>query len=111
MQVALPRLNDDWPKLLEVSRRWIEAEPQNPEAWYELGTAQEGLGKPEDAQQSYRKATAIDPRHGEALFRLGVIASQRGDRAEMQKVSITLAKIDGELSAEFNKTVGCNANC
>ena len=111
MQAALPRLNEDWLKLLEVSQRWIKDEPENPEAWYELGTAQEGVGKPEEAKNSYQKATRIDPRHGEALFRLGVFAAQRGDRAEMHSVSLTLAKIDLDMATEFNKTVGCGTEC
>lgn len=111
MQVALPRLNEDWPKLLEVSQHWLEAEPTNPEAWYELGTAQEGIGRTEEALKSYRKVTAIIPDHSDTLFRLGVLASQRGDRDEMHTVSLTLARIDREMAVEFNKTVGCATEC
>lgn len=111
MQVALPQLNEDWVRLQEVSRRWIEVEPDNAEAWYELGTAQEGLDQPGDAEKSYRKAVTINPRHSEALYRLGVFASQRGDREEMHSVSTKLAKIDSEMAAEFDKAVGCDVNC
>lgn len=111
MQVALPQLNDDWTKLLDVSQHWIKAEPQNAEAWYELGTAQEGLSKPTEAEASYRKAAELNPSHVEALYRLGVFASQRGDRDEMHSVSSTLAKIDVETAEEFNKAVGCEAGC
>ena len=111
MQVALPQLNDDWVRLQEISRRWIEAEPDNAEAWYELGTAQEGLDQPGDAEKSYRQAIAINPKHSEALYRLGVFASQRGDREEMHSVSTKLTKIDSEMAAEFNKAVGCDVNC
>lgn len=111
MQVAMPRLNDDWNKLLEVCNRWISVEPRNAEALYELGTAQEELGKLSEAQESYRQAAAINPHHSEALFRLGVFASRRGDREVMHNVSITLAKFDLEMAAEFNKTVGCEAEC
>ncbi len=111
MQVAMPRLNEDWAGLLDVSQRWIRAEPENPEAWYELGAAQEGLGKTEDAKKSYLKVIALLPGHGEALFRLGIFASQRGDRDEMHRVSIALARIDRDMAAEFNKTVGCTADC
>ena len=111
MQVALQQLNDDWVRLQEISRRWIEAEPDNAEAWYELGTAQEGLDQPVDAEKSYRQAVAINPKHSEALYRLGVFASQRGDREEIHSVSTILTKIDSEMAAEFNKTVGCDTNC
>jgi serine protease Do len=111
MQVALPQLNHDWVRLQEISRHWIEAEPDNAEAWYELGTAQEGLDQPGDAEKSYRQAIAINPKHSDALYRLGVFASQRGDREEMHSVSTKLTKIDSEMAAEFNKTVGCDVNC
>lgn len=111
MQVALPQLNDDWTRLQEISRHWIEAEPQNAEAWYELGTALEGLMLPKEAEKTYRHAVELNPRHSEALYRLGVFASQRGDHLEMQSVSIKLAKIDSEMAAEFNKAMGCTASC
>lgn len=111
MQIALPRLNEDWARLFDIGQRWVKAEPENPEAWYELGAAQEGLGKLEDARESYRKVISLLPGHGEALFRLGVFAAQRGDRDEMHQVSTALARIDHDMAEEFNKTVGCAAEC
>jgi serine protease Do len=111
MQVALPHLNDDWTRLDQISQQWIKADPKNPEAWYELGTAQEGLGRAEEAQKSYRMATSLDPRHAEALFRLGVFASKRGDHEETHQVSLILAQIDPEMAQDFNKEAGCNSNC
>ena len=111
MQVALPELNEDWARLQEISQRWIAAEPQNAEAWYELGAAQEGLNRKQEAEHAYRKAAELNPDHGEALYRLGVFASQRGDREEMHSVSTRLATIDSEMAAEFNKAVGCEASC
>jgi hypothetical protein len=105
MQMALPHLNGDFPKLLEVSQRWTKAEPANAEAWYELGTAQEGLGSLDDAQKSYNSALALDPRHAEALYRIGVFASRHGDQAEVHKVSLALASIDSALAEDFDKTV------
>lgn len=111
MQVALPQINEDWARLQEISRRWIAGEPENAEAWYELGTAQEGLKQSVEAEKSYRKAAELNPHHSKALYRLGVFASERGDREEMHTVSTKLAKIDSEMAAEFNKAVGCAATC
>jgi len=111
MQVALPHINEDWARLLDVSQRWIKAEPHNAEAWYEQGTAQEGLGQTEQAQLSFRQSVAINARHGESLFRLGVYASQRGDRDEVHNVSVTLAQIDPEMADKFKKAVGCPGAC
>jgi len=105
MQMALPHLNGDFPKLLEVSQRWVKAEPTNAEAWYELGAAQEGLGQPDEAEKSYVSALALNPRHAEALYRTGVFASRHGDHAAVQKVSMSLAAIDSALAEDFDKTV------
>ncbi|HEY7986487.1 MAG TPA: trypsin-like peptidase domain-containing protein [Methylophilaceae bacterium] len=108
MQMALPHLNGDFTKLLEVSQRWVKAEPTNAEAWYELGTAQEGLGQQDDAQKSYNSALTLNPRHAESLYRVGVFAARRGDQTEVNKISTALAGIDSQLSDDFNKAVGCD---
>jgi hypothetical protein len=111
MQAALPHLQEDWPRLAAVSQRWIVAEPENSEAWFELGTAQEGMRQTEEAQISYRKAIALNPQHGAALFRLGVFASQRGDREELHNISLTLVSIDQTLAEDLRKAAGCSAEC
>ncbi len=66
---------------------------------------------PKEAEKTYRYAVELNPRHSEALYRLGVFASQRGDHLEMQSVSTKLAKIDSEMAEEFNKAMGCTATC
>jgi hypothetical protein len=111
MQVALPELNADWNKLLEVSRRWTTAESTNAEAWFEQGEAQEGLKQNAEAEKSYRKAVELNPQHSESLYRLGLFAAQRGDREEMHKVSLRLTALDGEMADNFNKETGCDASC
>lgn len=111
MQVALPRLNNDWPRLIEISRRWIQTEPLNAEAWYELGSAQESLGTLNDAKHSYRKTTELDPRHGEALYRLGMLASLEGDNETTKAISDRLAAIDPDLAIAFKKDIDCAHLC
>jgi serine protease Do len=111
MQVAMPRLNEDWNTLKTISERWTKAEPDNAEAWYELGSAEENLGHATAAETHYQHAAALNPGHTEALFRLGVFAAQRGDRDKMHHVSMTLTKFDSEMAEEFNKEVGCQTEC
>lgn len=111
MQVALPHLNEDWTRLREISQRWIETEPDNAEAWFEHGVAQEGLGQPEEALRSYHRSFELDARHAEALYRIGMLASRRGDQNEIQNVSAQLARINVELAGEFDKAVGCGSMC
>ncbi len=111
MQVAVPDLNGDWPKLTEVSERWIKADPQNAEAWYELGLAQDRLGKQEDAEKSYRQAIKLDPGHTDALFNVGLIASRKGDKTAVYAVNLTLLNIDKDAAAQFEEVTGCKAEC
>ncbi len=111
MQVAMPELQKRWADLLTISQQWIAAEPNNAEAWYELGLAQEGLNQDENARKSYEKSTSLNSRHGDALFHLGILASKRGDRDEIHKISVALSDIGSEIAADFNKAIGCKANC
>ncbi len=111
MQVALPHLNEDWAKLELISKQWVQLEPTNPEAWFELALAQEGLGRKVESEATYKKVTSLDNTHAEAYYRLGLFASQRGDRSAIHDISLKLAKLDGVIADEFNKTVGCAAEC
>ena len=111
LQAAIPEIQKKWPDLLNVSQRWIVAEPNNAEAWYEQGLAQEGLGLDKAAQLSFQKAIVLNQRHSDALFHLGMLASKRGDRVEMHKISIALANISGEVAEVFNNAIGCTHDC
>jgi hypothetical protein len=111
MQMAIPEINQDWPKLEQVANQWTETYPQDTEAWYELGIAQEKLNKLDDAKKSYLKSVAIDANNTNALFRLGAIAQSTGDQVSMSNINSTIAKIDGNLAKEFSEMLGCNLQC
>lgn len=51
-----------------------------PNSWNARGVAQARLGDPDGAIASWRRAIELDPRQFEALFNLGIVAGQRGDR-------------------------------
>ncbi len=111
MQIAGPELQNDWVKLSEVANRWVKAEPNSSEAWYELGVANEKLGKQADAEQAYLKSVALDASNTDSLFRIGMIASARGDIKGMQAINFTLLDIDKSIAEEFSKTAGCTGSC
>ncbi|MDP2153192.1 MAG: trypsin-like peptidase domain-containing protein [Methylotenera sp.] len=111
MQMAIPEINQDWPKLEQVANKWTETYPQDTEAWYELGVAQEKLNKLDDAKKSYLQSVAIDANNTNALFRLGAIAQSTGDQVSMSNISSTIAKIDENLAKEFSEMLGCNLQC
>lgn len=55
MQIALPEINQDWPKLAKIAQSWIDIDPKNSDAWYELGNAQENMQKIDEAKIAYKK--------------------------------------------------------
>jgi serine protease Do len=111
MQVAVPEINEDWAKLAEVAGRWIKAEPNSSEAWFEAGVANENMGKQAEAEQAYRKSVSLDASNTDSLFRIGVIASAKGDKKEVHAVNLTLLNIDKDAAAQFEDATGCKVEC
>lgn len=111
MQIALPEINQDWPKLAQVAQKWIDSEPKNSDAWFELGNAQENLHKIDEAQASYEQAVKMDSSNTDALLRLGVIAQSKGDKAGMHKINLAIAQIDKELATQYSEMLGCDKEC
>jgi tetratricopeptide (TPR) repeat protein len=50
--------------------------------WYHLGLAQNGLGRPDDAIASFRKALEVDPAYDSPYLHLGETLIAQGRRAE-----------------------------
>lgn len=111
MQMAIPELKQDWPKLAQVAELWISKEPSNSDAWYELGIAQENLNKLNEAKTSYQKAVLLDTHNTDALFRLGVMAQAAGDKAAMHEINVAIATINPELAREYSALLGCDTSC
>lgn len=111
MQIALPEIQEEWTKLAEVAERWTQAEPNNTEAWYELGNAQEHMGRKTEAEAAYRKSVQLYASNTDALFRLGVMASEKGDTEQVKSINTTLLALNKDLAAEFNKAISCKDPC
>ncbi|MDO9205907.1 MAG: trypsin-like peptidase domain-containing protein [Methylotenera sp.] len=111
MQIALPEINQDWPKLAEIAQKWIDADPNNSNAWYELGSAHENLNKIEDAKRAYKQSIALDATNTDSLFRLGVIAQLTGDKTGMRDMNIAIANINKDLALEYSQLLGCDLQC
>jgi len=111
MQIAIPELNSDWPKLAQVAEKWLAIDPKNTDAWYELGFAQENLSKTSEAKKAYEQSVALDPNNTDSLIRLGVIAQSAGDKEGVRSINLALSHINKELAAEFSQMVGCDVEC
>lgn len=84
----------NWAELEAVTKEWVKNEPNNTEAWYELGYAYEKLGKISDALKSYDKALEIDENNSDALLREAVIYKSRGDSKKVAQIQSTLDAVD-----------------
>lgn len=111
MQSAIPELTQDWVKLTQVAENWIEIDPKNTEAWYELGIAQFNLKDNQNAKKSFQHSLQLDENNTNAMFQLGMIALANGDTASMHDINLAIAKIDEELAKEFSTALGCNLQC
>lgn len=111
MQVAEPELQEDWTKLLSISQNWVKKEPNNTEAWYELGVAQEHNNLKVDAEKSYRRSLTLNKDNIDAMFRIGVLAAEQGNTNEVQAMKVAISNIDTDTAEEFNKAVSCGEKC
>jgi hypothetical protein len=94
LKIAIPKTKKNWAELKLVTEKWVKDEPTNTEAWYELGYANEKLGKVEDALVAYDKALEIDQNNSDALLREGVIYKNKGDTNTVAKIQSTLDDVD-----------------
>ncbi len=111
MQVALPEIYEDWSKLAAVAQNWINAEPKNSNAWYELGLAQENMKKLDEAKTAYTQSVALDATNTDSMFRLGAIAQVAGDKMAMHDINVTISNIDKNLAQEYSQMLGCKMEC
>lgn len=94
LKIAIPKTKRNWVKLERVTKEWVDKEPNNTEAWYELGYAYEKLGKITDALNSYDKALEIDQNNSDALLREAVIYKDKGDSKKVAQIQSTLDEVD-----------------
>lgn len=111
MQMAIPELKKDWVKLAQVAENWLAKEPNNSDAWYELGIAQENLQKLDTAKASYQRAVALDSGNTDALFRLGVMAKSAGDQVAVDEIQRAIANVNQDLAQEFIALLACKESC
>ncbi|MBU4448420.1 MAG: tetratricopeptide repeat protein, partial [Proteobacteria bacterium] len=61
----------DWPGLLAHSRRWTQAEPGDPSAWFSLGVVYGKLSRHREAIEAYREGLRLNPDDAFAWNNLG----------------------------------------
>jgi tetratricopeptide (TPR) repeat protein len=105
MRVVLPYQNQKWTDLKIVAQEWITKEPNNPEALFYEGVAEENLGDLAKANQYFEKVLSLHPQHVTTLIELGLMASRSGKTDEVEKTHIALKAIDDESDEEFTQAL------
>ena len=100
MQTAIPEIKENWAQLKTVSESWVKAEPNNVDAMFELGFANEHLGDIVNANAIYSKILSIEANHPETLFRLGAMAKKNGDDQKVNAIEQQLAGVDEDIAYE-----------
>ena len=80
----------------------VTQQPENPQAWFDLGFAQSHQGKTTEAIAAYKKTVALSPKWFEAQQNLGLALAKSGDlnaAASALKTAVTLKPIVGGQQA------------
>lgn len=112
MRVVLPYQAEKWEELAVIAEAWVKDEPNNAEAWYYLGVADHHRKQLDTAVQELKKATQLNQDHAGAYYQLGLIAAERGDQIETERIRTLLGKLDNEAASSLpGKATECQAIC
>ena len=90
----------DWPELLDWTKKWTKNEPNDADAWNNLGIAYGHLGRYNDAIEPFRKALRIDPKNAAAWYNLGRVYNylqRRNDAIEAYRQALRINPEDADV--------------
>jgi len=91
-----------WEEAQRELQKAIEFYPQYAAAWYELGSAFEGLQKPTEAREAYKKAVAADPKFVKPYLPLAVLAAMDKNWQEVDENASRVIKLNpGEFPVAY----------
>ena len=70
LRIAVPKAKLEWNKVVPLAEEWTKTEPENTEAWYELGYAYLSMEKYIDAKEAFIKSSQCDNKNIDPLFEL-----------------------------------------
>lgn len=91
--------SQDWKSLEARSRKALEANPKDLEAWSFLGTALVAQNRRPEALKALEEAERLDPRHVRVLGLLGLTRALDGDRAGTLAILPRLAALSQVANA------------
>jgi tetratricopeptide (TPR) repeat protein len=90
---------------IESYRQVIRIQPNDAEAYYNMGIACRGLGNINEAIESFKQAIRIKPSYIEAHYNLGVAYMEMGKRdSSLQEYEI-LKELDKDLADRLFRSI------
>jgi tetratricopeptide (TPR) repeat protein len=102
MQVVLPSQGEQWNELLKIATDWLKQNPNDAEAYYYLGLAEQNLGKLNDAKTKFKKVLSLNPHHTATVLALAKIAKQENNKTELTKLQQQLSFLDEDALELLN---------
>ena len=81
----------------------IDAEPKNPDLYFNLGYLNEELGDQQAAIDAYKKALEVDPTHKNSAFNLAVLHYNKAADTVKEANNVGLSKAEAKKGQELRK--------
>lgn len=105
MQAVSHMESQNWLSLKKTAINWTKSMPNNPEAWFYLGTAEQGLNHLNAATAAFKAALNIAPKHTRSLYSLGVIAYINRQNEDAKRIGGQLESINPTLAEQYFQQV------
>lgn len=110
MRVVQPYKTEDWKSLLAIATAWTQQEPSSSEAWFYLATAEFAMKNTASAETHFHKVVAMNDKHSQAFFYLGLIAQANGKHIEALDNVALLTALDNAIASELKLAMGMVAS-
>jgi len=92
-----------YPEAIVVLRQFVQQYPSEPDAWYNLGIAQQNAGEADSSVRSFKKAIVLRPSFAEAYFNMALAYDSRGFSEDAMQAFQRAALLKKELApASYN---------
>jgi tetratricopeptide (TPR) repeat protein len=100
MQIIMPMEKKKWQKMLDIAKRWTQADEDSADAWYYLGYAKAKMGSLDYAKLFLNQAYKLNDRHLESLVELYDISVTQSDINESKRI-LELIKVINPERADY----------
>lgn len=101
LQAAALEQTGQWQALAALAGRWARESPDEAEAPYLEGVAEEALGHPEQALAAWRRSLELDPGFHRSWLRLAPLYRRLGRESEARRALTTLHRLNPALGREL----------